>query len=223
MIRNNIKTILLFFIIFPLIVFMFTIFTNLRILKYGSPVYTNIDTCPEKYCAIVLGAGVVQNMYLSPVLEDRVKTAVALYKAGKVKKLLMSGANHTKNYNEVKAMKNHAVKWGVNPKDIFLDYAGFSTYESMFRAQYIFGIKEAVIITQGFHVNRSVYLAKKFDINAVGLVADRRRYIYIRQYRLREKLARVKAWTESIILRPLPSYLGDPIPISGDGRVTHDL
>ena len=223
MIRCNIKKTAIITVIGALFIFSFTIFTNLRILKYGSPVYTSIDACPGKYCAVVLGAGVVQNMYLSPVLEDRVRTAVGLYKAGKVKKLLMSGANHTKNYNEVKAMKNHAVKWGVNPRDIFLDYASFSTYESMYRAQYIFGIKEAVIITQRFHVNRSVYLAKKFDIKAVGLVADRRGYIYIRQYRLREKLARVKAWVEAVILRPLPSYLGDPIPISGDGRVTHDL
>ncbi|MDA3900642.1 MAG: YdcF family protein [Spirochaetes bacterium] len=196
---------------------------NAYIIASGKPVCITVESCEPAYTAIVLGAGIVNNQYLSPVLEDRVKTAVALYQAGKVEKLLMSGANHTKDYNEVAAMKHYAVRWGVSPKDIFLDYAGFSTYESMYRAEYIFGITDAIIVTQQFHINRSVYLAKNFNINATGIVADRRRYQYIRHYQAREVLARVKAWLETKVTRPLPKFLGDKIPITADGRVTHGL
>jgi SanA protein len=172
---------------------------------------------------IVLGALVYSKSgRLSPVLEDRVEAAIALYKAGKVECLLMSGDHGQSNYDEVNAMRAYARERGVPDERIFTDHAGFNTYDTMVRARKVFQVDTAVVVTNGFHLDRSVFLARSAGIQAQGVVADRRRYsdaIYNDQ---REYLARCKAVLNVYLLRPDPTFLGDPIPITGSARASHD-
>jgi SanA protein len=177
---------------------------------------------PKVEAAIVLGCFVYPDGSPSAMLYDRVLTGVELYKAGKVDKLLMSGDHGEKSYNEVKAMRLLAEKMGVPIRDIFMDHAGFNTYESMYRARDVFRVKSAIIVTQDFHLNRAVYLSKKMGIETYGVKADKRRYLQTEFYHYREIPARVKAFLQAEILKPKPTFLGTPIPITGDGRATHD-
>lgn len=177
--------------------------------------------CPRSQAAIVLGAGVKPNGKLSDMLRDRVMTSVELYKAGKVYKLLMSGDHGKKSYDEVNAMRRFAEKEGVPTEDIFMDHAGFCTYDSMYRAKAIFKVKSAVVVTQRFHLARSVFLAHKSGIKAAGVAADKRRYRGILRCEVREILARCQDFIRGGIVRPKPKYLGPAIPITGDGRETH--
>lgn len=165
--------------------------------------------------AIILGAGVYQDGRLTPVLEGRVNTAIELYRAGLVKKILMSGDNGSRYYNEVSPVHNYLLEAGVPPEDIFLDYAGFDTYDTMYRARAVFGVESAIVVTQNFHLPRAVFIADAMDMEVQGYGADngapRSRYSF------RETLARVKAVFEVRLRRP-PAYLGEQIPITGDGQ-----
>ena len=170
-------------------------------------------------CIIVLGARVYEDGTLCTVLRDRMDTAIGLYRAGVSNRLLLSGDHGTEGYDEVTAMKNYAMGEGVNERDIFLDHAGFSTYETMYRAADIFGAKSCVVVTQRYHLYRAVYLAEKMDMQARGVEADRRSYGGIRYFEARETMARVKDVLFAAI-RPKPTFLGSPISLIGDGRVT---
>lgn len=144
-------------------------------LETNGRVYSADDT-PEDYeYAIVLGASVV-NGRLSHMLEDRMKTAVSLYKSGKVSKLLLSGDYQSDDYNEVGAMRRYALESGIPDEDILLDYSGFSTYETVSRAKKLFGIDRAVIVTQRYHLYRALHIARSFDMDAVGADAALRGY-----------------------------------------------
>ena len=136
--------------------------------------------------AIVFGAGITADGRPMPALADRVWTAVELYNAGKVEKLLMTGDNRFVDYNEPQAMKEYALARGVSDEDIVLDYAGRRTYDSCYRARHIFGVREAVLITQHFHLDRALYICDKLGIDAVGVAADRRPYAAIRYWWWRE-------------------------------------
>ena len=173
-------------------------------------------------CILVLGAG-VQGTTLSHMLEDRVKTGISLYELGSAPKILMSGDHGQDNYDEVNAMKAYAKENGVPSEDIFMDHAGFSTYESMYRARDIFGCKKIIIISQKYHLHRAIYIAEYLGIEAYGVDSQLRPYaadtnIY---NTIREFLARNKEFIY-VRLNPLPTYLGDPIPISGNGDATND-
>lgn len=182
--------------------------------QYGQLIYSAADV-PEERVALVLGARVYANGRLSGMLRDRVETAVALYQAGKVDKLLMSGDNSSLNYNEPDAMAAHAVALGVPPEDIQPDYAGRRTYDSCYRARAIFGVESAVIVTQAFHLPRALFLCNQLGVRSVGVAADQSRYD-----------PRSLAWSESrevpatffalldVIRRAEPAVLGDPIPLS---------
>lgn len=171
--------------------------------------------------AIVLGAYVYNNKgALSPVLQDRVDTAIALYDAGKVDSLLMSGDHGQDDYDEVNAMRIYAEKKGVPRGRIFLDHAGFDTYQSMVRARKVFQVESAVVVTNRFHLDRAVFLAGSQGIRVQGVVADRRRYAD--DYEMREFLARCKAFLYVYLLRPQPRYLGPEIPITGEATPSHD-
>lgn len=172
--------------------------------------------------AIVLGARVYSSGNPSPMLADRLDTAIDLYHNGKVSKLLLTGDHGQKSYDEVNAMRQYTEDQGVPPEDIFLDHAGFSTYDSMYRARDIFQVKSAVVITQRFHLPRAVFTANQMGIEAAGLVADRHTYPGEAYYELREILARNKAFLQLFILKSSPKYLGPVIPITGDGRSTWD-
>lgn len=138
--------------------------------------------------AIVPGASVV-NGRLSHMLEDRMKTAVYLYKNGKAKKLLLSGDYESEDYNEVGAMKRYALENGVAEEDILLDYSGFSTYETVSRAKKLFGVKCAVIVTQRYHLYRAIYIGRSFGMDVIGADAAIRSYRGQAARNMREILA----------------------------------
>ncbi len=173
-------------------------------------------------CILVLGAGVWgegENAYPSHMLEDRLLTAIPLYGNGAGKKLLMSGDHGANDYDEVNVMRAFALQKGVPSADIFMDHAGFSTYESLYRARDVFRAENVIIVTQGYHLYRALYVAKALGLDAVGVAADLRPYRGQQYYDLREVLARCKDAAKCIV-KPLPTYLGEPIPISGSGEAT---
>lgn len=172
-------------------------------------------------CVMVLGARVYEQGVLSPVLRDRVTVGIGLYFSGAGKKLLMSGDHGQIHYDEVNGMKEAALESGVPAEDLFLDHAGFSTYESMVRAKEVFGVEKMVIVTQSFHLSRAVWLARKMGIEAYGVPSDLRTYRNQWYNELREFCARGKDWLYALF-RPAPRYLGDPIDIGGSGEVTFD-
>lgn len=174
-------------------------------------------------CILVLGCAVWNNQTLSPMLEDRVKTGLALFESGVSDRLLLSGDHGRENYDEVNHMKQYCVDKGVDPDVVFLDHAGFSTYESMYRAKSIFGVKKIVIVTQGYHLYRAVYIARALGIDAYGVAADLQDYSLITDIKnsVRESLARVKDFA-TCILQPEPTYLGETIPIDGSAKLTDD-
>jgi SanA protein len=172
------------------------------------------NTVPEKPVALVLGAGLNRDGTPGIVLRDRVDTAVDLYFAGKVTKILMSGDNSTIHYNEPGAMREYALSLGVPDEDIVLDYAGRRTYDSCYRAGAIFGVDEVIVITQRFHLSRAIFLCSGLKINTVGVSADdshypQRRYLY---WRLREVIASVVAYGDILLKNP-PPILGEVEPI----------
>ena len=176
-------------------------------------IYEDIAGVPPEPVAMVFGAGLQIDGSPSPMLADRVDAAVELYKAGKVQRLLMTGDNSSVGYNEVAAMKRRAVEQGVPPSQINLDYAGFRTYDSCYRAKAIFGVDRAVLVTQRYHLPRALYLARSFGIEAVGLAAGREYYPRQEYYDLREFAAMVVSWYEVNVTRPKPRYLGDPVDL----------
>jgi vancomycin permeability regulator SanA len=166
---------------------------------------------PPKPVAIVFGAEVYPNGKLSPMLAARVAQAIEAYRLGRVAKILMTGDHSSTDYDEVTAMKRYAVAFGLPAEAIHLDYAGFSTYESCYRAGAIFGIREAIVITQGFHLPRAVYTCAHLGIDVVGLETnDREGYPARILWRLtaREVLATVKALWDVHLRQPLPTFLG---------------
>ena len=172
-------------------------------------------------CILVLGCLVKSNGVPSDMLHDRLSVGVSLYKSGASDKLLMSGDHSRTDYNEVGAMKDFAVSAGISSEDVFMDHAGFSTYESIFRAKEIFGAKKIVIVTQEYHLYRALYIADALGIEAYGVSADLRGYRNQFYRDIREVLARLKDFTFTIT-RPEPTYLGEKIPIDGTGDVTND-
>ena len=174
----------------------------------------SVDDIPARRVAIVFGAEVRKDGTPSAVLRDRVETAVELYKNGKVEILLMSGDNRFVDYNEPEAMRRYAVSLGVPNEAIVLDYAGRRTYDTCYRAREIFQIDSAILVTQGFHLPRALFLCNSFDVEAVGVKADN--YYYLKRLRLiwyiRETLATTQAVWDVYVRRPQP-VLGEPEPI----------
>ena len=177
-------------------------------------IYTSPQQVPPAGVALVLGAGLWRNGTPTPVLYDRVATAVDLYKAGKVKKLLMSGDNRIVTHNEPAAMQQLALDLGVPAEDIVLDYAGRRTYDSCYRAREIFEVEQVIVVTQRFHLDRAIYLCQSLGLEAKGVTADRRAYRPIQQrwWNIRETAALVNAWLDIHVLQPVP-VLGEKLPI----------
>jgi len=180
-----------------------------------SYLYRDLAQVPAQPIAIVFGAGIWANGQLSSILADRVDTAIDLYRAGKVRKLLMTGDNRFAWYNEPGAMGQYALERGVPAEDIVYDYAGRRTYDSCYRARHIFGIERAVLVTQAFHLPRAVYTCRRIGMDGVGAVADRQPYEHIAWFTAREVPALLVAWIQTNITHPLP-VMGDPIPIQYD-------
>lgn len=172
-------------------------------------------------CILVLGCLVWDNGEPSPMLRDRLTRGIDLYNAGVAPKLLMSGDHGRKEYNEVGAMKQYAIDAGVPSADVFMDHAGFSTYESIYRAKEIFGVDKMIVVTQEYHLYRALYIADKLGVEAYGVTSDYNTYVGQEQRDLREVLARVKD-VGYTVFKPEPTYLGEVISITGDGNVTND-
>ena len=172
-------------------------------------------------CILVLGCLVKADGTPSDMLYDRISVGVTLYQNGTSPKLLMSGDHGQKEYDEVNVMKSCAIDAGVPSEDVFMDHAGFSTYESIFRAKEIFGADKIVIVTQGYHLYRALYIANALGIEAYGVSADLRTYYGQTKRDVREVLARAKDAAYAL-LQPAPTYLGDPISLDGSGDVTND-
>lgn len=172
-------------------------------------------------CILVLGCQVWQDGSLSHMLRDRLIRGVDLYRAGAAPKLLMSGDHGRKEYDEVGAMKQYALEQGVSSEDVFMDHAGFSTYETVYRAKEIFQADKVIIVTQEYHLYRALYIARELGLEAYGVAADLNTYAGQTGRDLREILARCKDFA-MCILQPEPEYLGDAIPVSGNGDVTNE-
>lgn len=174
-------------------------------------------------CILVLGAGVWgegDEARPSHMLEDRLKTGIELYKIGASGKIIMSGDHGRKDYDEVNVMKNFAMGNGVASEDIFMDHAGFSTYESVYRAKEVFLAEKILIVTQEYHLYRALYDARAMGLEAYGVSANLRDYGGQAYYDLREVFARDKDFLYCIF-KPKPTYLGETIPVFGDGNVTN--
>lgn len=170
-------------------------------------------------CIVVLGCGVYDDGTPSPMLRDRLERAVDLYEAGAAPKLLMSGDHGRKDYDEVNAMKKIALDRGVPAEDIFTDHAGFSTYDTVYRAKEVFLAEKVLIVTQEYHLYRALYIAKRLGLDARGVGSDQHTYYGQRFRDLREVAARCKDFF-GCVFKPEPTFLGDAIPISGDGRLS---
>lgn len=172
-------------------------------------------------CIVILGCKVKDDGQPSDMLRDRLQRGIELYRLGAAPKIIMSGDHGRKNYNEVGTMKQYAVEAGVPSSDVFMDHAGFSTYETVYRAKEIFGAKKVVIVTQKYHLYRALYIAKSLGLDAVGVDSDLETYRGQLKRDVREVLARCKDFATSII-KPKPTYLGEAVPVSGDGDITND-
>ena len=179
--------------------------------RYGPLIYTP-GSAPPRRVAIVFGAGVWPGGQLSDILADRVATAAELYQRGKVQKLLMTGDNRFIYYNEPGHMREYALSLGVPDEDIVLDYAGRRTYDSCYRARHIFGVTDAILVSQAYHLDRALFTANALGIDIVGVGADRHSYVYLKNYWWREVLATAVAWLEVRVTHPTP-ILGDKLPI----------
>jgi SanA protein len=174
--------------------------------------HLNTNEWPKPRVAIVFGASVYSNGELSPLLEDRVDTAIELYRAGKVDRILVSGDNRHPSYNEPKAMQEYLVTHAVAPRDVIVDPSGRSTYETCLRAKEVFGLKRAVLVSQGYHLPRSLYIANQFGLDAVGMAGDLRLKQQIDYQSAREWAAEVKAYFNLHFLPP-DVALNEKIPI----------
>lgn len=222
--RKPILMTLLTLMLVVLIAFIGGVFVNAHIVKKGAEKIITVSSAAELSdidCILVLGCGVRDDGSPTAMLNDRLQVGVNLYELGVSDKLLMSGDHGRVHYDEVNAMKDYAIENGVPSEDVFMDHAGFSTYESIYRAKEIFKAEKIVIVTQEYHLYRALHIARAFGLEAWGVSADLRGYAGQDFREVREVLARNKDFITSI-LKPKPTFLGDPIPVSGNGDSTND-
>ena len=192
---------------------------NFIVVISGGSKIVKEDEAKKADCIMVLGAQVKPDGTPSHMLRDRLNEGIKLYKKGKAAKLLMSGDDGQVEYNEVKVMLAYAKEAGVPESDIFLDHAGFSTYESMYRAKEVFGVKKLIVVTQKYHEYRALYIAKNLGLDVEGVCSDPVTYAGQTFRDIREIVARDKDFFQCIS-KPEPTFLGDKIDIKGDGRQT---
>ena len=218
--RKNLTKCLLWLFILALLIAAVPIGINGWVLQSTASRILTVQKAAELQdveCILVLGCSVRPDGTPSPMLAERLDKGVELYKNGIAPKLLLSGDNGQVEYNEVVTMGNYALGKGVPSYDIFLDYAGFSTYESVYRAKDIFQAKKILIVTQKYHLHRALYIAKAMGLDAYGVACDTQVYAGQVNRDVREILARNKDFLTSIF-KPKPTYLGDPVPVSGPGN-----
>lgn len=180
----------------------------------------DVARAPRAQAALVLGAQVLPDGRLSPMLADRVAVGAALYRAGRVRKVLVSGDHGRRGYDEVNAMRRALLDLGVPERDLFTDHAGFDTWDSVVRARKVFAVRSALVVSQEFHLPRAVWLARRAGLEASGVQADLQTYGgQGARSAVREWVARTKAAAD-VVRGAEPSFLGPSIPITGDGRAS---
>lgn len=195
---------------------IFIFFTNfIFYITTKSYIYNEVAEAPDAQIALIPGAAIFENGALSEIFMDRADMAIKLYQAKKVSKILVSGDNSTENHNEVNPARLYLISKGVSDQDIFLDHAGFDTYSTMYRARDIFGVSSIVVTTQSFHLPRAVFIARRLGIEAYGVNADVGHILLSNN--IREIFADEKAVFD-LVFHTKPKYLGNEIPIGGDGR-----
>lgn len=200
------------------------ILINQYVQKTGSHYILEAVQAPESEAILVLGAYVFPDGTLSFMLNDRLDQAYELYRLGKAGKVIVSGDHGQEDYDEVNTMKKYLIARGVPPDDVFMDHAGFNTYESVYRARDIFQVKKVIIVTQEYHLARAVFIAKELGLQACGVAADLHDYGEVMTvYRLRETAARNKDFFLAGLIKPEPTFLGETIPVTGDGTITDDI
>lgn len=201
---------------------LLTIILNIYIHHYSSGyIYKDIKNIPSAYTALVPGSLVYGDSSLSFIVKDRIDKAIELYKAGKVKRILVSGDHGTKRYDEVNCMKKFLKEQHIPEKDIFTDHADFDTYSSIIRAYKVFKASDLIIVSQEYHLFRALYIAHKKGLKANGIIADKRTYPGMRGFKIREYPANVKAFIY-VLLNISPHFLGPVIPITGDSKKSYD-
>ena len=205
-----------------IIMIITVIMLNLYLIKTTKEQIYNINEINDNSfdCILILGAGVKGNSP-SPMLKERLLTGLELYNKKLSKKIIVSGDHGKVNYDEVNVMKNYLIENGIPSEDVFMDHAGFSTYDSIYRIKEIFAAKKIIIVTQKYHLYRSLYISKELGIESIGVIADKREYYGKTQREIREMVARVKDIIKCIF-KPRPKYLGDSIAIDGNGNITND-
>lgn len=222
---NKLKGLISLFLLIALILVQIPILINAYMYEFSSRYILTIEEASENNfdCVLVLGAGVWGNTP-SHLLEERLNKGIEVYKTGCTDRILMTGDHGRTEYDEVNVMKDFAVEKGAVAEEVFMDHAGFSTYESMYRAKEVFQVEKVIIVTQEYHLYRAIYNARKLGLDAYGVAADGQ-YNFslpVRTYNnFRESLARCKDFIWCIF-KPEPTYLGEAIPISSSGVLTDD-
>lgn len=216
------KVLKLIFVFLLIFIFQF-ICVDFLVINKANKYIVDKNSVPRVECIIIPGAYVYPDGRLSDILKDRVDTALEIHKENSNLKILVTGDHGNLQYDEVNNMRKYLEKKGIESSSIFLDHAGFSTYESIYRAKHIFKVNSAVIVTQDYHLKRSVYLAREMGIECYGVKADKHIYVDIVKYKLRESLAIYKDFIAVNILKPNPKFLGKEIPINtGNFKETRD-
>jgi len=190
--------------------------------KTGNKYLMEPEDVPQVDAIIVLGAYVFPDGTVSEMLADRLDVGLKLYNANKSTRIVVSGDHGRKEYDEVNAMREYLQSKGVPREAIFMDHAGFDTYNSLYRARDIFQIKKAILVSQGYHLKRALYISRKLGIEGYGVPSDKYEYPGMKYYRIREVGARFKAFLQAGIFKPEPKYLGETIPIWKSGELTDD-
>lgn len=195
---------------------------NTVVKSAATPYIVSVEDAPQAEAILVLGARVYADGSVSRILNDRLEVALELKQAGKSDTFIVSGDHGQVEYDEVNTMRRFLQERSVLPQHIFMDHAGFSTYESLYRARDVFQARKILIVTQQYHLMRAVYTARQLGLDAYGVASDKQLYRGMPRYELRELLARTKDFLFVHLLKPKPTYLGEPIPVTGDGRLTAD-
>ncbi len=196
---------------------------NIHMLSFSKSRTLSLDEAKEitdADCIVILGCGIINNKP-GLMLKDRLDRGIELYNQKSAPKIIMSGDHGQQGYDEVNVMKSYALENKVPSQDVFMDHAGFSTYESMYRAKVIFEAEKIIIVTQEYHLPRAIYIAEALGLDAVGVAAKDINYRGQALRDVREVLARTKDFFNSVF-KPEPTYLGEAIPVSGDGNTTND-
>ena len=221
--KKHLKKVIALSVLFLILSLASVLMVNKNVESIGTKYIVSATDVPNADAILVLGAYVLPNGIVSTMLNDRLTVGYELYEQGKAPKLLVSGDHGRKDYDEVNSMKNFLKNKGVPSQDVFMDHAGFSTYESVYRARDIFRVHKVIIVTQEYHLMRAIYVARALGLEAYGVASDRHDYGQaMKMYRIREIAARNKDFLWANVIKPEPTFLGDAIPVFGDGKVTDD-